>query len=103
MALVVDRPDKQGKWETAQRFLLDLKDKFVGGLEKGDVDGNGRDDLVLLAQDSVLVFLQDKEGFLAEPARYPVAIEKSGGLTVGDVNNDGRPDLVYRSSGTRRG
>jgi len=101
MELLVDRRGENGRWETAQRFLLDLESKFVGGFERADLDGNGRDDLVLLAQDAVLVFYQDEQGRLAEPQSHPVALDKSSSLVVGDVDNDGRPDLLYRSPGTR--
>lgn len=99
--LVVERKDKDGKWEVAQRFLLDLGSTFAGGFEAADLDGNGKKDLVFLAENDVLIFFQDAEGKLAEPRRHPIANEKSGGLVLGDANNDGRPDLVYISPGTR--
>ncbi len=99
--LVVDRKDEDGNWETAQRFLLDLDSSFGGGFENTDLDGNGKQDLVFLAEDALLIFFQDEAGKMAEPKRYPVAKEKSSGLVLGDVNNDGRPDLIYRSPGTR--
>jgi len=68
--LLVDRKDQAGKWQTAQRFLLDLDSTFIGGFECADLDGNGRADLVLLSENAVLLFFQDKEGRLAEPRRY---------------------------------
>jgi len=99
--LLIDRKDQTGKWETAQRFLLDLDSPFVGGFESADLDGNGKADLVLLSENAVLVLFQDKDGKLAEPRRYPVAREKPTGLVLADVNNDGRPDLLYVSPGTQ--
>lgn len=99
--LVVDRREEKNSRENLQRFLLDLDSTFCGGFERADLDGNGKDDLVFLGEDAVLVFLQDEEGKLAAPRHYPVAKEKSGGLVLADVNNDGRPDLIYRAPATR--
>jgi len=99
--LFVARRKAQGNWEARQRFLPQLASTFCGGFEAADLNGDGRDDLVFLADTSVLIFLQQPDGTLAEPESYPLAKEKNTGLRLGDIEGDGRPDLVFVASGTR--
>ncbi len=99
--LTVHRRTDSGQWETGQRFLLDLESAFCGGLESADLDGNGLEDILVLTQNSLLVFFQDNDGKLAEPREFPVAIENSRDLVLGDVDGDGRQDITYRAPTTR--
>ncbi|KPK65730.1 MAG: hypothetical protein AMK73_02120 [Planctomycetes bacterium SM23_32] len=99
--LIVECREPEGGRRTAQRFLLELDSSFMGGFEAADLDGSGKPDVVLLAEDALLVFFQDAEGRLSAPRRYPVAKPKSAGLVLADVDNDGRSDIIYCAPSTR--
>jgi hypothetical protein len=66
----------------------------------GDVNNDGRDDLIGFGQDGVYVALSTGSGFGAV-SRWTNDFDLSHGWTVsqyvrtvGDVNNDGKADLV---------
>lgn len=64
----------------------------------GDVNGDGRDDLVVTAGGNVPaalinVFVQDVSGLNPIPVTYP-AYNLPSSVAVGDINHDGRDDVV---------
>ncbi|MEY2498677.1 MAG: hypothetical protein QOD12_2233 [Verrucomicrobiota bacterium] len=66
----------------------------------GDVNSDGRDDLVIATQTGIyqsavyklFVYLQTPEGQLSPPVQYPAG--NSVSLAIADVNSDGRADLL---------
>ncbi len=81
-------------WQTETRF--DVRDglKTPETLEAGDLNHDGRTDLVLLLQDGYYVLLQTADGHLAPPVRYYSSSENLRQVEIGDVDGDGRNDLV---------
>lgn len=75
--------------------------QYLSGLRIADLDGDGRNDLVMIGQKELAVFFQQKDGELGPPDRYALAEDNCFGLEICDVNGDGRPDLVYLSTGDR--
>jgi hypothetical protein len=76
----------------------------------GDVNGDGRNDVVLVtsyyfdpANDyKVFVFLQKADGTLAAPIKYATAgtyTSPPSTVAIGDVNHDGKNDVVIGNSG----
>jgi len=70
----------------------------------GDVNNDGRNDVVLGLQaygssinnHSILVYLQNANGTLDAPVRYPYASDYKiiGSLDIGDLNQDGKNDII---------
>ena len=63
-----------------------------------DINGDGRTDIALAAQDSIVVFYQ-KAGGGFEPAVVLGAGITTQGVAVADVDGDGRADLVVANAG----
>lgn len=63
-----------------------------------DINGDGRTDIALAAQDSIVVFYQKATGGF-EPAVVLGAGIHTQGVAVADVDGDGRADLVAANTG----
>ena len=76
-----------------------------GGLAVGDLNGDGKPDLALQANETtgggISILLNNGTGTFGTPTYYPVAISgvfAGGGIAIGDVNGDKKPDVVVGSS-----
>jgi hypothetical protein len=74
----------------------------------GDVNGDGRSDVVLVTSfglvpsaddNKLLVFLQNAAGGLDPPIKYTPAAGTIYSVAIGDVNHDGRNDVVVGGNG----
>jgi hypothetical protein len=69
----------------------------VVSLRAGDLDGDGRPDLVFYARPAELVVLSNRgKGRFGDPKRTPIseAISSPHALDLGDIDRDGRTDLA---------
>jgi hypothetical protein len=81
-------------WRAETRFDLGDGRKTSDALTTGDLNGDGRTDLVLLLRDGYYILLQDPQGRLDQPVRHYSSSEDLKQVDVGDVDGDGRDDLV---------
>lgn len=61
-------------------------------VEIADMNGDGRQDVILGNGNHIEIFLQGANGALMAPVQYPTPMASI--IKVGDVNNDGRADVV---------
>jgi hypothetical protein len=75
----------------------------VGGypltVDVGDVNGDGRDDVVIGRGDGIVVMLQNVSGALDAGVLYPTT--SSYKIRIGDFNTDGRQDVAGINVGSR--
>lgn len=94
--LTVRYQDRKGDFERSRVLSDEDATGWISSLVVGDVDGDGRDDLAVLAKSALLVYRQRADGVLVGPDRYPLVGEDRHGLDLVDVDGDGRPDLLYQ-------
>ncbi|MCH2372693.1 MAG: VCBS repeat-containing protein, partial [Planctomycetes bacterium] len=64
-------------------------------LESGDLNGDGRVDLVLLGEGKTYLFYQQDEGGLRQPVEVFTTASDVADVEIRDINADGRSDLIY--------
>jgi hypothetical protein len=83
-----------GEWSAPKRWLIEDGQLSPNGFTSGDVNGDGRTDLVLLAENHFYLILQNADGTLGEAEKHPLgALVRS--VQVLDLNADGRDDLLF--------
>lgn len=82
------------KWAVPTKIDITTGQIKQRALAAGDLNGDKRMDLALLASDGVFVITQTKDGSLAPPIKHHCGAEKIHRLYVADINTDGRNDLI---------
>ena len=85
----------------AMRTQMDTGLQMIEDIAVGDVNGDGRPDIVAAIGDyptQTCVFLQQPDGSFAPCVHYP-ALTWSSAVRIADVDGDGRPDVVVEYSG----
>jgi hypothetical protein len=100
-ALTIRYQQADGSWTEKKIAEAPAPIQFVGSMKIADLNGDGRNDLVVLGQKEIAVYYQDKNGELGAPERYALPDEGCYGLEVCDVDGDGKPDFVYLCASTR--
>lgn len=91
--LVVLYNEGQHTWSGPKRFSLEDGLLNANALIDGDLNGDGRPDLLLLAENYIYWLAQDANHTLSEPEKIPYSGSLQA-LQVLDIQGDGRDDLL---------
>lgn len=91
--LVVLFNEGAGKWSPPVRWPIEDGQLSPNSLTTGDLNGDGRTDLVLLADTCVYCLVQTPAKTLSDPGKIPFSGEVKAVQAV-DANGDGRSDLL---------
>jgi len=91
--LVAQYNEGAGKWSAPKRWPLDNGLLDPNALTAGDLNGDGRNDLLLLAEGQLHLLRQTADGLLAGPERIPYSATVKSAEVI-DLNGDGRQDLL---------
>ena len=80
-------------WSAPKRWPIEDGQLSPNALCTGDLNGDGRTDLVLLAENYVYFFAQNKDHTLNEPEKIPFSGAVKS-VQVVDIDGDGRSDLL---------
>ncbi len=80
-------------WSAPKRWAIDDGQLSANGLCAGDLNGDGRTDLVLLGENCVYLLPQKEDHTLGEPQKIPFSGSVKS-IQVTDINGDGRSDLL---------
>jgi VCBS repeat protein len=85
-----------------------LRQPGCDDLDAGDVNGDGRADLVVVSDrgsltQNIAVLPQIAGGGFGEPSYYDTGEDLHTGVAIGDVNGDGRDDILVISGGGKNG
>ncbi len=91
--LIIQYKEGTNKWSAPKRFSIEDGTLDPYALVNGDLNGDKRTDLLLLADSFIYFFAQKSDGTLAEPEKIPyIGAVKS--IQALDIQGDGRDDLL---------
>ncbi|HMP82538.1 MAG TPA: VCBS repeat-containing protein [Verrucomicrobiota bacterium] len=91
--LVVLYNQGTNEWSAPKRWPIDDALLTQNALTRGDLNGDGRTDLVLLGENRIYILFQREDGTLADPEKIPVSSAVKSVLAL-DIDGDERDDLL---------
>lgn len=87
--------DAGERWTKRYKTRLPNLSDSSWTMAAGDLNSDGRTDLVVLGESLTYVLLQSKNGEFGTPLKIRNTSESLGLVQIADVNGDGKSDLVY--------
>ena len=91
--LVVQYNQGSNGWSSPKRWAIDDGQLSPNALSSGDLNGDGREDLLLLGENSLYFFPQTADHSLGEPEKFPYSGAVKSAQIL-DIDGDGRDDLL---------
>ena len=91
--MVVVYNQGSNNWSAPKRFTIEDGQLSPNALGTGDLNGDGRPDLVLLAENHVYILPQKDDHSLGEPLKIPFSGTVKS-VQIVDIDGDGRQDLL---------
>ncbi|MCA9041287.1 MAG: VCBS repeat-containing protein [Planctomycetaceae bacterium] len=99
--LMIHFRSAEGNWSETRQFRLPDLEEIPWTLTAGDLNKDGRDDLVVLGKNATFVYYQQPEKGLVSPLEIMNTSEKLSIAQIADVNGDGLNDLCYSAGNDR--
>jgi len=93
--LIVRFQPEAGEWTERETFRLPDVQVSRGAIAAGDLNGDQRDDIIVLGKQSTYILYQGADGKFAPPVRLMNTSDKLSGAHIGDLDGDDRNDLCY--------
>ncbi len=93
--LTIAYRDAHGDYGRRLRLQLPDPSTRPTAIQTGDLDADGRIDVVVLGKRKTCLFVQQSDGGFGEPVQLPNTSADPTEFALVDVNDDGRLDLVF--------